>query len=153
MTNFNKTLPVFLLLVLLALGGYSQKAVDIRVLIKGKWDLLTENKSSKLNDEDLEFAKAKAKQSKDNSNKAIYIFGEDGKFNSSSIRDYSMSDEEGSYEFSADEKTLTRTVKYPKHLKASKSKKFTKIKSEVLYIDNEVLVLKQGKMVAYFRKI
>ena len=153
MINSFKTLSAFLFFSLFVSFGFAQEDVNVATQIVGEWDVVLESPSKKFSQEDLDYTKKRDKESSGNSNIAVYTFGKDGKFKVLSIKDYSQSDEKGTYAVNEDGDGFTRSVQYPNHLKEKKRTKVQSIKSDVLYIDDSFLVLRSGRSTYYLRRM
>ncbi len=148
-----KTLPFIIVLTGLSIAVFAQKDKDVANQIIGRWDVVLEMKASKFSNEDLKLVKDRAKVKIGNSNIALYNFNADGSFHLTSIRDYSLSDEDGTYVLNEDKMKISRTVCNPRHLKVKKRTKLKQIKVEILYVDKSFLVLKSKGVISYMHKI
>lgn len=142
-----------MILLMVSPVGFSQEGTTVAKQIIGKWDVVLEKKSPKFSEADFKTTKKRAKKTVGNSNIALFKFNEDGKFHLTSIKDYSQSDEDGTFELSEDKTRVSRTVNYPRHLNKKKQSKFVKLKAKILYIDSSFLVMRSRGITYYMHKI
>ena len=119
------------------------------IVLTGKWDVVTKDKSVKISQYLLD--KMKGDSSLGNHNLAIYEFHGDSQFSLSSIRDYSLSDEKGVYELNEEQNQLIRHVNFPNKMRNEKRSHV--IKSKILYYDQSYMVLKSNRYIVYLHKI
>ncbi len=141
-----------ILLLLLHISSYGQQSSDsVAAILQDSWEVFHVSKGSSLSQDILESFRNNQPVPYSKHNYSRYYFHEDGSFRLMSIGDYGLSSEEGTYIFSDDGSTIDRTITYPNAWRKKRKDKSKIIKSKLLYIADDLLVINTKNRLIYLR--
>lgn len=119
----------------------------------GRWDVIYQDESvNGLLDEFVSATEEAEVQAGGNHNIGIFTFEQESTFRFISIQDYSASDEEGTFDLMDNGSEIVMLSKKPNAFKAKDRKKLKNRTREVLYFNEDVLVLKSKKDILYLKR-